>query len=160
MKQHTEALCSIALLIAGILIAVALWSSITAPAHAVDEVCLLSALPAEPTEIDASSGKIAICSPLFDNSTPELAWPETGRPMRCVIEIDGDVVVQTGDIGPGVAYEFVDLTMRDVHLLQSWCTSAHIEGKGDLLAIQPIPANFPPTPPLLQPCRPFMVPLQ
>jgi hypothetical protein len=128
-------------------------------ARAADEVCLVSALPASPTEVDASSGKVALCSPLFDNATPPQIWPETGKPMTCMIEIDGQVVVQSGDIGPGVVYEFSDLTMRDDHLLQSWCTSAHIEGKGDLLAPQPIPARFPPTPPLLQPGRPFAAPL-
>jgi hypothetical protein len=76
--------------------------------------------------------------------------------MSCEIEVDGQVVEATGWIGPGVVYTYDDPDGCGDHPLQSWCTSPHIAGKGDLLAPAAIPAHFRPC--LGNPCRPFLVP--
>lgn len=105
-----------------------------------------------PTFIDASSGGFELWSPSVDEKG--MTWPLIGYPMTCFIELDGQVVSTTDEVGPCQVFEFVDVTLFDDHPVNAWCTSAHIQGSGLLLAPQPIPARFPPAPKLGRPGRP------
>ncbi len=121
------------------------------PALAVDPECAYDELPEEPTLIDATSGTIVFCSPSVDEHGN--AYPETGYPMKCSVEIDGEVRFVTDPIGPGVAFAFADATLTFEHEVQAWCSNDG-EGGGHRLAAQPVPARFP----AAAPGRPHLVP--